>query len=333
MNKYPKIIALFLFALAFSSVLSACGKKAPEDVLTRTKQAMVEMKSGNIALQAALEGTSENNSLQASGHLGLTFSHEGVDKPMAFNLTADLDGQMKSPEKDLNLKTVFNLISEAGSYYFKIDDFQTNEESLEFLVPLLRVYQGKWYHLSEDFIPSTISDFQASSADTVKKKQLDDLFVSSPLFTVETDHGTKKINGHETYDLSLMVNQEEFKNYFRQVSQIQGAPFTESDLEQLVAPFSHVKTIEVYIDTETYYIYRALVDVENITTEQNPSVMRLQLTFDGADFDQDVKIEAPASYEDMNPLTLPESVVLPESTDSSSPTISDDSQVDGEILP
>ena len=191
-----------------------------------------------------------------------------------------------------------------------MDDFQTNEENLQFLVPLLKAYLGKWYRLSEDFIPSAISEFQASTVDAVKKKQLNDLFVTSPLFEVETDHGTKKIDGHKTYHLSLLVNREGFKDYYRKASQIHGTSFSEADLEQLVAPLAYVKTIEVYIDTETYYIYRALVDVQNVTTDQNPSNMRLELTFGGVEYNQNVEVIIPSSPQDFNPLALPENLSL-----------------------
>lgn len=309
MNKYSKIITLFLFAFFFSSVLSACQKKAPEDVLTRAKQAMVQMKSGRITLHATVSGKSDKTSLEAQSDLKLAFKNE-PNKPIALDLQADLNGQMNSPEKDLSLKTAFNLISESGKYYFKVDEFQTNEENLQFLVPLIQVYQGKWYHLSEDFIPSAISELQVSSADAVKKKQLDELFVGSALFDIQADHGTKKINNREAYKLNLSVNQQGFKDYFKQVAQINNSPLSESDLEQLVVPLSHVKAIEVYIDTETYYIYKALVDIENVTDDQNPSDVRLKLIFDGSDFDQNVNLAIPSSVQDFNPLALPESAVL-----------------------
>ena len=311
MHKSIKITVLLLAVFGFSAVsLSACAKKAPDDVLLRAKEALVQLSSGRMTLEARLSGTSEKTSLEAKGHLEAVIKNEGQSKPMALDLTAQIDGKMGTPEKALNLNTIFNLISKEGKYYFKVDDFQTNEENLQFLVPLLKAYLGKWYRLSEDFIPPAISEFQASTVDTVKKKQLNDLFVASPLFVVETDHGIKKVDGHKTYHLSLSVNREGFKDYYRKAAQIHGTPFSEVDLEQLVAPLAYVKTIEVYIDTETYYIYRALVDVQNTITDQNPSNMRLELTFDGSEYNQNVDILIPSSTQDFNPLALPENLGL-----------------------
>jgi len=193
-KKFKHFPKLFLVAFLSLGLLTACAsKKAPEDILIKTKQAIVSLNSGQFNLNASIIGEAEANKIDLEGDLSSTFVKNPADGGLDLDLSMTLKGDIKSPEKNVNLTTQFQIISQALNYYLKIDEFKTTEENLQFLTPLINLYKGKWLHLSEDFIPESIASFQRSEADKLKMKQLDDLFVLSELFKVKEDRGSEKI--------------------------------------------------------------------------------------------------------------------------------------------
>lgn len=294
--------SLFLSLVIALSFLSACSKKTPEDILVKTKQALVDLNSGKVKVTFDINTEDEKTLLAIQGDIEATFDQTMPQSKVDFVL--NLQGAVTTDGQKAGLTLSLQGLRNGVDYYFKMNQLNTTAESLQFLQTIFNSYQEKWLRLDESFIPPQITSLGGSTLDELNLKQRQDLFVQTELFTIKEDKGIQTLNGLEVYDLVLNLEKDAFKNYVRQIVALEGQIIPESELEAMTAALNQVKNIEIFVDPETYYIYKANINLYNTTSEEGLD-FKIDLTFEGTDFNQAVKVTPPQNAEDFNPLALP----------------------------
>lgn len=296
----------FFLLLLISLVLTACGQnsiESPESVLDKAKEAVLSIDSGNVEVTAKAYGDDGTSDLSMDGDLGVLFNKKD-EKNQKMDIKLALSGDMKSSEKAVNGTLDFNFINIGKQYYVKVNKLDSNDESLAGIKPVVDLYLAKWLRIAEDFIPQNIRDFQQQDEETkLKKKQLEDLFLKTKLFTVAKEYGIETLDGKKVYHYGLIANMDGFKDYMAKAAVIDGREMTNQEIEESVKILSYLKEAEVYIDAEDYYVLKATFHFSGASINQEAN-LEIEIDIKGSQFNESVNIEAPQGAEDFNPLSL-----------------------------
>lgn len=296
--------SLFLAVISLLA-LSACGKpmEAPETVINKAKQAIVNISSGHVEGTATARGGDGTNDLKFDGAMQLTFDKKDSQK-QKFDFHVALSGALKATEKSLSGELDLNFIGLEKEYYAKLNKLSTSDDSMKQLQPFVDQYKGKWLKISEDFIPENIRNMQTQDETVkLKRQQLEDLFVKTNLFDVTKEYGVEKLNGRSVYHYGLTPNMDGFKDYMAKAAIIDGRELTTQEIEDAVKVLNYIKDAELWIDVDDYYILKSLFRFSGEAINQN-SNLEVELDVTGSDFNKSVTVQAPQGAEDFNPLNL-----------------------------
>jgi|GEM_PF-2023471 len=296
----------YLFLAGVSLVaLTACGKpmEAPEAVINKAKQAVMDVSSGHVTAMATAKGTNVTDNLNFDGKMELAFDKSDLTKPKA-DFHVALSGGLKAAEKSLNGAFDLNFVTLDKLYYAKLNKLSTSDDSLITVQPFIDKYKGKWLKIAEDFIPQNIRDMQVEDEATkLKQQKMKELFVQSTLFDVTKEYGVEKLNGRSVYHYGLSVNTDGFKDYMAKAAAIDGREMTIQEIEEAVKVLDYIKEAELYVDVEDYYILKSVFKFSGEALNQG-SNLEVELTIEGSDFNKSVSVKAPEGAEDFNPLNL-----------------------------
>lgn len=298
---------VFLLALS-ASVLSACGASAPEDLLTQTKKAIVATESGRLDMTATIKGRGGESEMDVLADAMLAFSRPSAGESRLFEATVDLSGAIKGAERDLDLDLNFDWISGAARAYLKVNDFASNDETLQLYAPLINMYKGKWIYLSEGFLPAELALLPSEGEDEVSRQRRQDLLVESTLFNVVEDNGMKKVDGVEVYHVELEPNATGLMDYYRGVAAINEVVLSDAELQDLVASVQRIERFDLYVGVDDFKVYKAEVLFKNELEDDQSTTFEFLLTLEASDYDQDISIEVPEGAEEFNPFTIPAAV-------------------------
>lgn len=303
-QSFIKVGYLFLAGISLLA-LTACGKpmEAPESVINKAKTAIVDISSGHVVAAATAKGGNGTDGLNFDGKLDLAFDKKDETKQKA-DLHLTLTGDLKSAEKNLNGELDFNFVTLEKQYYAKLNKLSTSDQSLTQFQPIIDLYKGKWLRIAEDFIPENIRNMQTEDeAAKLKQQKMKDLFVETNLFDVTKEYGVEKLNGRNVYHYGLSVNMDGFKDYMAKAAVIDGRELTTQEIEEAVKILDYIKVAEIYVDTDDYYVLKAVFQFSGEALNQGSNLV-IQVTVDGSNFNESVTVKAPEGAEEFNPLGL-----------------------------
>lgn len=314
--KYFLLAGLTLF------VLSSCGEslESPEAVIDKAKQVIVDVTSGQIDATVKAEGKNGTDDLIFEGGMEMTFDKSDAEN-QKLDLHIMLSGDFQAGEKSLDGDLDVNFVTIDTEYYVKLNKLSSSDESLTSIQPFIDLYMDKWLRIAEDFIPENIRDIQGQDeAVVLKKKQLQDLFVDTTLFDVVKEFGMEKLNGEKVYHYGLQPNINGFKDYMTKAAIIDGRELTIQEIEEAVEVLSYIKSAELYIDVDDYYVLKSIFLFSGAALSENADAnLEVKIVIDGSDYNESVSVEAPEEAEDFNPLSLIMGI-------GGVPTISDDAE-------
>lgn len=299
--KYLLLAGLTIF------VLSACGEslESPEVVIDKAKQAIVDISSGIVDVSVEAEGKNGTDDLLFEGGMELTFD-KSDEEDQKFDLHVMLSGNLRAGEKSLDGDFDLNFVTVGKEYYVKLNKLSSSDESLTSMQPFIDLYMGKWLRIAEDFIPEDIRNLQEQDeAIKLKKKQLQDLFVETTLFDVVKEYGVEKLSGEKVYHYGLQPNIDGFKDYMAKAAVIDGRELTMQEIEEAVKVLSYIKSAELYIDTEDYYVLKSVFLFSGAAlSEEADANLEVEIVVEGSKYNESVTVKAPEDAEDFNPLNL-----------------------------
>lgn len=305
-NTLSKPSKSFLLLGATLLLLTACGKSVedPEVVLKKAKEAIVAVNSGHVDVTATMDGGNGTDDLSFSGDVAFSFDKSDKMNGM-FDLHVALSGDMQSEDKTLDGDLDVNFVTLNKEYYVKLNQLNSSDESLQTMVPFIDLYSGKWLRVAEDFIPENIRNLQGEDEIMeLKRKQLEDLFVETELFTVTKEYGIEKLNGSSVYHYGIGVNIDGFKDYITKAAVIDGRELTMQEVEEAVRVLSYIESAELYIDSKDYYILKSVFHFSGEALAAEGADLSVELVVEGSDFNKTMDIKAPEGAEDFNPLNL-----------------------------
>ncbi len=298
-------VKLFVFALFSAVLLSACGtpNETPETVIDNAKEALIEIKSGDVDFSIDLMGSSEEDDIQFNGDIVLLFDHQD-EKNKKVDLHVDISGDMQAQDKALDGDLDFEFVSIGSDYYVRLNELRTSDDSLTEAQPIIDSHKDKWLHIVEDFIPEELRNLQEEDEEMAeKRRQLHELFVDTNLFDVIKEYGVESIDGQQVYHYGVSLNRDGFEDYVYKASVIDGREMTNAEVEEAVAVLDNVKDIELWIGTEDYYVYKAVITFSGGAVDEDFD-MDVTLTIEGDKYNENLDINAPSGAEEFNPLTL-----------------------------
>jgi len=291
--------------MVFSFGLSACGSSAPEDILTQTKQAILSTESGHIDITANLKARGGDSSMDVLTDVMLDFARQDAGGARLFDWTIDISGLIEGAERDLDLDLNVNWIAGGPQNYVKINDFASNDDTLQLYLPLVNLYKGKWVYLSEAFLPPELAFLPTSGEDEVKRQQRDDLFVSSSLFTITKDNGSKKVDGVEVYHLELEPNRDGLMEYYRGIAAVNETSVSDADLQELVVSLESIESLDIYVGVDDFRVYKAELKFLNALEDEEKTTFEIVLTLESSQYNEDIVVEVPVNAEEFNPFAAP----------------------------
>jgi len=308
MKRNNFLISKFLILSGVSIItLSACSQalEDPEIVMEKAKQVLVEIQSGSVEISADMTGNngSEEN-ITFDGDVEITFDKTNEENKK-LDLHVDVSGDIQVTEKAIEGDLDFNFITLNKQYYVMLNEFNSSDESMKSIEPFINMYLGKWLRIAEDFIPENIRELQGQDeAMLLKQEKFKELLLKTELFTVSKEYGVEKLNGESVYHYGIEVNLEGFKDYITKAAVIDGRELTIQEVDEAVAILAYIKGAELYIDTDDYYILKAVFNFFGEGINEEGANVDVAIVINGGDYDEDVTIEIPEGAEDFNPLNL-----------------------------
>ena len=299
-SKLLVVFALSLFALA------ACGQptETPEQVLQNFKQKVTEIKSADISGKVSMKASDNEGMMDFTSDADFKFDRRDMEDRKT-DVTVSMSGVMKVAENafdgdlDLNLRTL------NGDYYIRIDKLDSSSENMQAVRPVFENYIGKWLRISEDFIPENIRQIEQKDEETLaKEKQLKQLFVDTNLFIVAKEYGVENVNGHKVYHYGIQFDENGVKEYVQKAAVIDGRELTDEEIEEASKIVSYVDNAELWIGTDDYYLYKAILNLVGGYQEEDGTDMNIDVLFTGNDYNKAIKVSAPDGAEEFNPLEL-----------------------------
>ena len=300
----PRLVLLLAVSFTF---LTACSDKLedPEMVMTKAKQALVDLQSGQVMTDITMEGVNGTEELSLTSGIEVSFDNSDTEN-MKVDLHVNASGSAKFEEKLLEGDLDFSFIGLDKQYYIKLTKLESNDETLTAMKPFIDMYSGKWLRIAEDFIPEDIRDLQGQDEEVKRKQQqLQELFVKTELFTVTKEYSVEKLDGEKVYHYGVSVNPDGFRDYVTKAAIIDGRELTTQEIDEALAILDYFDEAELYISTDNYYVLKSVLRFSGkASAEEDSGDLNLEVVVEGSDFNKSVDINAPADAEDFNPLNL-----------------------------
>lgn len=314
-----KSYSLRLTALAFSVLfLAACGPTAaesPDVVLQKFQTNLANVNSADTSFTMVMQGSDADEAVNLNFDMDLAFDRTDKESPKGSAVFA-VNGNLKSPEKDLSGTLNFEVIALNEETYVKLNTLDANDPSVQFIKPLLSANFGKWFHISKDFLPENVRDLsEANKLIPQQEAQLKELFASADIFTLVEDKGVEKVEGGKAYHYAVRLNPEGVKAYLEQMTDIVEPELTAAqkqvrtqDLEASLQTLQSLSAVDLWIGVSDYYPYNAEFKLsgKDIAGTELPTdaAVDMTLTVTGKDFNKSQSISAPKDAEEFNPLAL-----------------------------
>ncbi|MBU0727694.1 hypothetical protein KKA95_03340 [Patescibacteria group bacterium] len=302
--KAKKLLSFKLFITLGASLmlLASCGpSKSPEEVIQDLKQNLVEMQSGNFAVDLTMSGVDEGDSIDFDATIDIAFNRMDKTNRLA-DIKVAFNGVMTAADQVLDGDVDFNIRSIGDDYYLQLDKFESNDESILAAQPFLNSYMGKWLHIAKDFIPENIRELQQQDeAVLAKEAQLKDLFISTNLFDVTTDYGIENINGKEAYHYGITFNEDGVQEYIRKSAIIDGRELTDAEIQEASKIAASVTNAELWIGVKDFSLHKAVISLDG---GLDNSDMNIDVEFGASNYNEDIQIETPVDAQEFNPLEL-----------------------------
>jgi len=286
-------------------LLTACGQKmeAPETVLQKAKEAIVEIESGDVKVGATLEGSSDQDNLGLTAALNLKFDKR-VEGDQSLAVSFEASGSMKNEDQLMDGEVSAEFITVDKEYYLRLNELDSSDPNLDQIKPFLDLYSDRWLRIDEAIIPENIRELNTDDAEVqAKKEQLKALFVETKLFEVSKEFGVESLGGEDVYHYGVTPDLDGFRSYVMGAARIDGVELTNQEIEEAVEVLSHLKNVELYVDTDDYFIRKAVFEFSGAAVDQQATLDAI-LVVEGQDFNEAIEIEAPAGAEDFNPIEL-----------------------------
>ena len=297
-----KLIALFGIALF---VLNACSSdnEPAEVVIGKFKQAVKQVKSVDMSLNAAMKGKDAQDNIDFSLSANAKIDRLSADERKA-DIDVKLSGALASGGQNLDGKLSIRIVTLGEEFYFNLGEFNSSDPSTDKYEKLLAPYLTKWEHLSKDFVPDNVKKLQQTDAATLASEEaLKDLFINTKLFDVTKEYGVEKLDGNKVYHYAVKLDKEGVKEYIKKASVIDGTEKTDQEVTDAAAFVDSVANMELWIGTSDYYLYKAQVDMSGQNTEGG-ATSTISITYTAKSYNSDLKIVKPEGSEEFNPITL-----------------------------
>lgn len=298
-----KLSAISLLSLVLLAGCNSGSTESPDDVIEKAKEALLEIDSAEIEVDASVLGSSSSDDLDFTGTMELAFDNTDEENKM-MDLHLDVSALMKAGERSLTGDIDLAVVVMGNEYFVKLNELDSSDPSWSSVLPFVNLYKGKWLQIAEDFIPENIRELQSEDdAAELKREQMEALFLEKELVRVKKDYGVETLNGEKVYHYGLEVNQKGFEEYMAEVAVIDGLALTPAELEEAIAVLEYIKDIELFVSTDDYHVQKAVFVLtgEAIEDESNLDV---EITVLGKNYNKPVNVEAPEGAEPFNPLNL-----------------------------
>lgn len=313
MNKryFYKLIALFITSIFLLSACSSDEAKSPEDVIQNFKATAKDIKAADFSIALTMKGSDEGDNIDFNLTADIKLDRrEGEERKADADLK--VDGSLNAGEKNLDGSVNVKIRTLGEEFYFNLMSLEANDPSVEKYKPLLEPLEKKWQHLSSDFIPENIKELQQKDAETLKKeKEIKELFVNTKLFDVTKEYGIESLNGKKVYHYGVSVNKSGLKQYIRKVAAINGQEMTDVEVEEQTVFADSITNMEMWIGTKDYYLYKGGLTMAGEDAAENVS-SEIALTYMANSYDTELNIEAPAEFEEFNPISLLMGLQMPD---------------------
>jgi len=300
-NFLPKLAVLLITTV----LLTSCGgTKSPDEVMANFKQAVSDIKSGDLNAKLAIKGDEDGDKIDVNTDLAIKFDRENELKTK-LALNVNLDGEVIIQEKPMSGKLSLDTRFIDDIFYLNLKTLETNDESLKEMEPFINMYKGKWLKLAKGMLPVDLEKLETKTEEEVAvENKLKELFVSTKIFDIVKDYGTESVNGNKSYHYQVKLNREGIKKYTKEAGVITGNELTEQEIEESAEIVDYVKNAEIWIGIKDFNPYKALITFEQAKTDDDKMDMEIKLEMDATSFNKNVKIEVPEGAEEFNPLQL-----------------------------
>lgn len=306
MFKRTKIVLLVTLILFLTS---ACTPKTPEAIVKRMMENMSAVSSYGVKFK-----------LGVFGQFPELLDVESTPQMSAGSAIFDMSGSIDFSDK---VKTAL-----AGNLKYRVGekDWPVNGE-LRYLENVLFVklfsvptigaldlskLQNQWYKFDfKQFDLTKDLSGDSQKLDAKKTKKLKKLFSRTNLLEVVADNGIDIINEARMHHYRARLNQENFKNFFREASKImEERELTALELEELDKSIEKLSAFEaqIWAGADDYLLHRIEFGL------QADEATRYDLALELFDFNKNFAIEAPADVRDFNMADL-FNVSLPDNVD------------------
>ncbi len=299
---FSKLIAILVAAL-FLSACAPSGTESAEDVIQNFKATAKDIKAADFSVDLAMKGVDEGDNIDFNLTADIKLDRrEGAERKADADLK--VDGSLNAGGKNLDGSVNVKIRTLGEEFYFNLMSLEANDPSVEKYKPLLEPLEKKWQHLSSDFVPESIKGLQQKDAETLEKeKQIKELFVNTKLFDVTKEYGVESLNGKKVYHYGVSLNKSGLKQYIRKVAAINGQEMTDVEVEEQTVFADSITNMEMWIGTKDYYLYKGALTMEGEDAMENVS-SEISLTYMANSYDTELSIEAPADFEEFNPISL-----------------------------
>ena len=298
-----KLIAVFGISLF---ILNACSSsqdtESADAVIKKFKQTVKDINAADMSLNALVAGRDNEDNINFSLNADIKADNIGIDRKADVDLK--LKGSLMAGGKTMDGNLNIRIQTIGDKFYFYLADFSSSDPGTETIQKALNPYMKKWQHVSQDFIPDSIKKLQHKDEETLKKEnQLKDLFISTRIFEVTKEYGVEKINANKVYHFAVKLDKNGVREYMKKAAIINGQDMTEAEVEDAVIFVDSIDNIELWIGAKDYYLYKGVANIVNKNGGENAN-SEISLTYIAKSYNTDLKITAPSSYEEFNPIAL-----------------------------
>jgi len=312
-------------ALMIAAVLltSCGGANTPEKVMTEFKQAVSDIKSGDMTADIEMKGDENGETVNFDADLDIKFDRrDKLKTKTAIGVTLKGDANVKdssfSGELELDTRFIDN------GFYVNLKNIKSNDDKLKQMEPLINLYKNKWLKIAKEMLPQNLQNLQGKSEEDLEKEEkITKLFVSTKMFNVVKDHGVEDLNGKKVHHYDVELNEEGLKKYAREAGIISGKELTEQEIEESAEIGNYLKKAELWIGTKDSFPYKAVIVFEEKNKDDDKMDMEMTLKMEGNSFNVDVVVEAPKDAEDFNPFQLMMGGGMPTGAPSTLPELED----------
>ena len=276
--------------------------------MSKLKQNFTEVKSGDFSGDIAMTGSGQGETVDFNITAGLKFDRNDLEN-RAMELQVKTNGTMSALEKTVDADIDFEMKTVGEMYYIRLNKFDSTDENMAQIKPLLDNYTGKWLHLPSEYIPEDLRNLQNKDEATLaKEKQLKDLFLETDLFSVVKEYGIETLDGKKVYHYGIELDQKGVQDYIRASAVIEGREVSEDEIAEASKIADYLKGAELWIGTEDYNLYKFVINIDsNALGEemaQADSDMQISLTLRASSYNKPITITVPADSQEFNPLEL-----------------------------